>query len=56
MGPCARPSSGSGAATAPLLRDRIDDDLLDAVIVTMGTHAHREADGVAVVPAALLGP
>ncbi len=38
------------------LRDRIGDELLDAVIVTTGTHAYREADGIAVVPAALLGP
>jgi hypothetical protein len=33
-----------------------DDDLLDRVIVTTGTEAYRRADGVAVIPAALLGP
>jgi predicted AAA+ superfamily ATPase len=38
------------------LRDTIGDDLLDAVIVTTGPYAYRRADGIAVVPAALLGP
>lgn len=38
------------------LRDRSGDDLLDAVIVTTGSEAYRRADGIAVVPAALLGP
>lgn len=38
------------------LRDRIGDDLLDAVVVTTGTEAYRRPDGIAVVPAALLGP
>lgn len=38
------------------LRDRIGDDLLDAVIVTTGPEAYRRRDGIAVVPAALLGP
>ncbi len=38
------------------LRDRIGDRLLDAVVVTTGTQAYRRADGIAVVPAALLGP
>lgn len=38
------------------LADRIGDDLLDAVIVTTGQEAYRRADGIAVVPAALLGP
>jgi len=38
------------------LRERIGDDLLDAVIVTTGREAYRRADGIAVVPAALLGP
>lgn len=37
------------------LRDRIGDDLLDAVIVTTGSEAYRRKDGIAVVPAALLG-
>ena len=34
----------------------LGDDLLDAVIVTTGREAYRRADGIAVVPAALLGP
>ena len=38
------------------LRDRIGDDLLDAVVINTGPHAYRRKDGVAVVPAALLGP
>lgn len=38
------------------LRDRIGDDLVDAVILTTGTHAYRRQDGIAVVPLALLGP
>ncbi|MGL5824653.1 MAG: DUF4143 domain-containing protein [Nocardioides sp.] len=38
------------------LRDRIGDQLLDAVLVTTGTAAYRREDGIAVVPAALLGP
>ncbi|MEO8564331.1 MAG: DUF4143 domain-containing protein [bacterium] len=38
------------------LRDQIGDDLLDVVVVTSGPRAYRRADGVAVVPIALLGP
>jgi len=38
------------------LKDRIGDDLLDAVVVTTGREAYRRPDGIAVVPAALLGP
>jgi predicted AAA+ superfamily ATPase len=38
------------------LRDRIGDDLLDAAIITTGTHSYRRRDGIAVIPAALLGP
>ncbi len=38
------------------LADRVGDDLLDAVIVTTGPEAYRRRDGIAVVPAALLGP
>lgn len=38
------------------LRDRMGADLLDAVIVTTGPDCYRRPDGVAVVPAALLGP
>jgi len=38
------------------LADRIGGDLLDAVIITTGPAAYRRPDGIAVVPAALLGP
>jgi uncharacterized protein len=38
------------------LSDQIGDELLDAVIITTGPEAYRRADGIAVVPAALLGP
>ncbi len=38
------------------LADQIGDDLLDSVIITAGPAAYRRPDGIAVVPAALLGP
>lgn len=38
------------------LAGRLGDDLLDAVVVTTGRYAYRRRDGIAVVPAALLGP
>jgi predicted AAA+ superfamily ATPase len=38
------------------LRDRIGEDLIDAVVVYAGERAYRRRDGVAVVPLALLGP
>ncbi|MEP7054452.1 MAG: DUF4143 domain-containing protein [Actinomycetota bacterium] len=38
------------------LKERLGDDLLDAVVITTGTTAYRRSDGIAVVPAALLGP
>jgi predicted AAA+ superfamily ATPase len=38
------------------LEEKLGDDLLDAVIVTTGSEAYRRKDGIAVVPAALLGP
>ena len=38
------------------LRGQLQDDLLDAVVVTTGRHAYRRPDGIAVVPAALIGP
>jgi predicted AAA+ superfamily ATPase len=44
------------AAHLHWLAARIGGDLLDAVIVTTGAEAYRRRDGVAVVPAALLGP
>lgn len=38
------------------LKDRLGDDLLDAIVVTSGEYAYRREDGIAVVPLALLGP
>ena len=38
------------------LRERLGDDVVDAVVVTTGPQAFRRGDGIAVVPAALLGP
>ena len=38
------------------LRQQIGHDLLDAVVITTGAEAYRRQDGIAVVPAALLGP
>lgn len=38
------------------LRGQIGDALLDAMVLTTGGEAYRRADGVAVVPLALLGP
>ena len=38
------------------LAERYGDDLLDAVVITAGRDAYRRRDGIAVVPAALLGP
>lgn len=38
------------------LGERLGGDLLDSAIITTGEHAYRRTDGVAVIPAALLGP
>lgn len=38
------------------LRERMGPDLLDAIVLTTGPEAYRRADGVGVVPLALLGP
>ena len=38
------------------LQREINADLLDAVVITTGTEAYRREDGIAVVPAALIGP
>jgi predicted AAA+ superfamily ATPase len=38
------------------LQQKIGDRVLDQVIVTTGPEAYRRGDGIAVVPAALLGP
>jgi len=38
------------------LEAQLGDELLDKVIVTTGKEAYRRKDGIAVVPAGLLGP
>ena len=38
------------------LRDELGENLADALVVTSGKAAYRRRDGIAVVPAALLGP
>lgn len=38
------------------LREKMGPDLLDAAMITTGKAAYRRPDGIAVIPAALLGP
>jgi predicted AAA+ superfamily ATPase len=38
------------------LQGKLGDDLLDALVLTTGAEAYRRRDGIAVVPASLLGP
>jgi predicted AAA+ superfamily ATPase len=38
------------------LRSQIGDDLVDAAVIYTGSEAYRRQDGIAVIPAALLGP
>jgi len=38
------------------LREKLGPDLIDALVITTGADAYRRADGIGVVPAALLGP
>ncbi len=38
------------------LKNEIGDELADAIVITTGAVAYRRPDGIAVVPAALLGP
>lgn len=38
------------------LGSQIGDALLDAIVITTGADAYRRPDGIAVIPAALLGP
>jgi predicted AAA+ superfamily ATPase len=37
------------------LGERLGGDVVDAIVVTTGAYAYRRADGIGVVPAALLG-
>lgn len=52
----ARTPSDGDAKRLNALRDAVGGELLDRVIVNTGPHAYRRPDGVAVIPAALLGP
>lgn len=52
----ARDASDRDGTHLRWLAERIGDELLDTVIVTTGPEAYRRPDGIAVVPAALLGP
>jgi uncharacterized protein len=38
------------------LRERLGNRLADAAVITTGHHAYRRPDGIAVIPASLLGP
>ena len=38
------------------LQEQLGPDLLDAAVITTGTDAYRRRDGIAVIPASLLGP
>lgn len=51
----ARPDNGD-VKHLKWLREQIGDILLDAAVVTTGPAAFRREDGIAVIPAALLGP
>ncbi|MEQ9103219.1 MAG: DUF4143 domain-containing protein [Rhodothermales bacterium] len=46
----------SDAAHLHWLKEKAGADMLDAMIITTGPQAYRRKDGIAVVPAALLGP
>jgi len=51
-----RSVSSADAKHLAWLKQKLDDRLLDQVIITTGPQAYRRGDGVAVVPLALLGP
>jgi hypothetical protein len=48
--------AGDAGAHLNWLQGELGDELLDKLIITTGPSAYRSADGIAVVPAALLGP
>lgn len=52
----ARSVSDSDVKHLLWLKSQLGDDLLDMVVITTGDTAYRRRDGVAIVPAALLGP
>ena len=37
------------------LQERLGDDVVDAAVITTAPYAYRRRDGIAVIPAALLG-
>ena len=45
-----------GVAHLSWLRKTLGEDVRDAVVITTGREAYRRRDGIAVIPAALLGP
>ncbi len=47
--------SGEDVRHLHWLRERLGDGLLDAAVITTGREAYRREDGIAVIPAALLG-
>lgn len=51
----ARTPSDDDASNLRWLQETIGDELLDSVIITTGQDAYRRLDGIAVIPAALLG-
>ncbi|MEJ7788128.1 MAG: DUF4143 domain-containing protein [Solirubrobacteraceae bacterium] len=52
----ARSVSSEDAKHLAWLKQKLGDRVLDQVILTTGPQAYRRADGIAVVPLALLGP
>lgn len=51
----ARDIGGDDVRHLKWLADQLGDSLLDAMVVTTGAEAYRRPDGIAVVPAALIG-
>jgi uncharacterized protein len=51
----ARDVGGDDVRHLKWLAGNLGDDLLDAIVVTTGAEAYRRPDGIAVVPAALIG-
>ncbi|MGA7988058.1 MAG: DUF4143 domain-containing protein [Candidatus Dormiibacterota bacterium] len=48
--------SGDDVQHLRWLQSKLGDDLLDAAVITAGHDAYRRNDGIAVIPAALIGP
>jgi hypothetical protein len=56
LDPCLRGGDGHDVGNLVWLREKLGEDLLDALVLTTGSEAYRRADGIGVVPLALLGP